>query len=373
MSIATLNVAPTGWRQIASDPQGYSAQYPLRDRAVKMPFDTAQTNLDASGSATAQLQSGGTNSNADGSNTAISIVVPTYTGTKSGARIWVRFWGSVFGIRFLLTSTSTAPFSCKVNGRAYKIDPYDLYITAEQRTFADGENLVFVVDNLPQDRVNHAIISFPSPPSGSTAVTVYGLLLDGKAGYLEMPRTVGIASSGTLTASLANINLGSSTNTARGFLSCIYSNVDTVSVSALTNAGAGSTVATGTVASTTGMVVGGTLVISGATQPEYNGIFTIASIVSATQFTYNFNSNASATITTPATGTILAAWKAHQVTVSYNGNLYYIPLTPAGTRTGVGRFPEDNLGIIKLSGIAANFQHKADTASVVVANVIGGY
>ena len=60
-----------------------------------------------------------------------------------------------------------------------------------------------------------------------------------------------------------------------------------------------STVATAEIADTSGLVVGQTVVIAGATQTEYNGTYTITTIPTATTFTYTFAGSA----TTPATTT----------------------------------------------------------------------
>jgi len=67
-------------------------------------------------------------------------------------------------------------------------------------------------------------------------------------------------------------------------------------VSALTSSG---TVATATVSDTSTMADGSVAVVSGADQTEYNGEHTIT-ILSSTQFTYNFLGSA----TSPATGSI---------------------------------------------------------------------
>jgi hypothetical protein len=375
----SIPLTPYGWQQSGQpgNPQGFIATDPLSGVGVSIPFETSQTSLDTAGSATCALQSSGIASNSDGSCTGINMSVPAYNGTQQMARIWFRFTGSFLKLRWLVGNTSVA-FSGKVDGRAFYVPAQDLYLNAEQRPVNDGENHVLIFDGLRDDIIHHCVITLPSPASGTSTLLVYGMVVDSKAGYLPLPRCTMIVSTANLTASLADVNLGSSLNTAKGFHAIDYSNNDVSSVSALTSS---STTATGTVASNSGMVVGMPVVISGATQTEYNGTFAIASLVSTTGFTYTFAGSA----TTPATGTITAAWKYHLVTMNYNGsddwtkvlgpkgavNLPNFPNTiiPLATAT----YPETPRGLIKPGGSAANWQHKADTTAVVRANVIGGF
>ena len=65
---------------------------------------------------------------------------------------------------------------------------------------------------------------------------------------------------------------------------------------------AGSATATGTTATTHGLSVGNTIIISGATQTAYNGTFAVASVPTATTFTYTV----SVSPASPATGSITA-------------------------------------------------------------------
>jgi len=375
MSVNVAIVAtPTGWIPSGqpANPQGTIGVDPVYGDLLSIPFETSQTNLDVTGSATASLQTGGIFSNSDGSGTAISVSVPAYNGTLQMVRIWFRFTGTSIGVRYL---ASTNPgFSCKIDGRAYKIPPVDLFLSSEQRTLVDAENHYPICKGLNPKIVHHGVFTFCSPPSGTTTFVVFGLTVDQGAGYMLLPRCVGLAASANLTTVLTNVNLGTAQNTAKGFVGIDYSNNDVSSVT-LTSS---STTATGIVASNAGMVVGQPVVISGATQPEYNGTFAIASLISTTGFTYTFVGSS----TSPATGTITAAWKYHLVTVNYNGvdawtawlgpkGGYDIPTlrVPPSTAT----YPPSPRGIIKLAGIAANFQHKADANFVVNAAVIGGY
>ncbi|QIG76044.1 hypothetical protein EVC24_023 [Rhizobium phage RHph_I4] len=81
------------------------------------------------------------------------------------------------------------------------------------------------------------------------------------------------------------------------------------------------TVVTATHAATPGgLVAGQTVSISGATQTEYNGNVVVTSVLSDTQFTYNFAGSA----TSPATGTITAsdlgmrsAWQSYSSNNTY--------------------------------------------------------
>lgn len=77
----------------------------------------------------------------------------------------------------------------------------------------------------------------------------------------------------------------------------------TISAGISTTLTSSSTTATATTASPHYRAVGDRVVISGATQTEYNGSYTIVSVPTSTTFTYTFAGSA----TTPATGTILTS------------------------------------------------------------------
>ena len=89
-------------------------------------------------------------------------------------------------------------------------------------------------------------------------------------------------------------------------------NGGSLAVSALAAAG---TTATATVASTAGLAAGQSVTIAGATPSGYNGLVAIASIASATTFTYAV----AAGLASPATGTLTAApafyWPAMAATI----------------------------------------------------------
>ncbi len=81
-------------------------------------------------------------------------------------------------------------------------------------------------------------------------------------------------------------------------------NQTSFTVSSLTRSG---TTATATISSTTGMHVGDSITISGATPSGYNGTFMISAVTSSTTFQYTVPN----TLTSPATGTITAKWGAN--------------------------------------------------------------
>ena len=90
-----------------------------------------------------------------------------------------------------------------------------------------------------------------------------------------------------------------STATATQITDVDYPGYHTYSITTLTSA---STTATATTSATHGLKVNDSITIAGATQTEYNGTYTVATVPAANQFTYTFAGSA----TTPATGTITA-------------------------------------------------------------------
>ncbi len=81
-----------------------------------------------------------------------------------------------------------------------------------------------------------------------------------------------------------------------GITTSLLSSQSAIAVASLTRSG---TTATATTAAAHGFAVGTQITISGATQSEYNGAQTVASVPSATQFTYSVQESPP----TPATGT----------------------------------------------------------------------
>jgi len=82
--------------------------------------------------------------------------------------------------------------------------------------------------------------------------------------------------------------------------------------SPITSITSASTTATVTTTSQHGLATGDTVVISGATQTEYNGTYTVT-VSSGTVFTYTFAGSA----TTPATGTIVATYSTMRLVRAY--------------------------------------------------------
>ncbi|MDE2103348.1 MAG: hypothetical protein KGL39_39270 [Patescibacteria group bacterium] len=351
--ILTKSVDPIGARSDLTA-QGHIAVKPTRHVPVRIPFEPAQTYLDIGGTSACNLASGGHWSNPDGSGTAIFMSVPATAGNF--ARVWFRFGGRFLYLRIKAIGT-TPPIDVRVNGVSYLVPPTDLYLSAESRTLTDAEYCPLIVDDLPADRIHHGVITLPYNPTTSQSITIFGLGVDRNAGYSELPRCVGIISSAFLTTSLANVNLGSGENVAKGFTGIDYSNNDSTAITALTSS---AQTATATVASTVGMMVGQPVVIMGASPAEYNGTFTIASVPSATQFTYSFaGSTTSSATVTGAT----AAWKSHVVTINDGTGNHFITLGPGANDT----YPKVPRGTIKGLG----YQHKADVSGVVLARVLG--
>lgn len=82
-----------------------------------------------------------------------------------------------------------------------------------------------------------------------------------------------------------------------------------LTVSSITRSG---TVATTTTSTAHGLIVGQSVVVSGATQTDYNGTFLVTAINSSTVFTYTVANSP----TTPATGTITAVYGVGSITRS---------------------------------------------------------
>lgn len=114
------------------------------------------------------------------------------------------------------------------------------------------------------------------------------------------------------------------TATATQITDIDYPGYHSYSISALTSV---TTTATATTSADHGLSVGDSVTIAGATQTEYNGTYTVATVADATHFTYTFAGSA----TTPATGTITAVGGAVTVPGIVFLDQYFLVMDTKGT------------------------------------------
>lgn len=188
---------------------------------VKVPFRNGYYYAD-NVSSTISWQSSGIYDNEDGSDTGITISVPQ--GLNFGARIRVPFYGTVFGVRFRHGSTYT-PFGVSIDGVAYgSFATQHTYLDNEAASLTDGESLIMVDTDLP-DGLHYADIVLTSQASGTSALFLYGLILESRAGYERKLRNQIINATTALTTTQTAISLGSQASSqVRGVRQVIYTN-----------------------------------------------------------------------------------------------------------------------------------------------------
>lgn len=146
---------------------------------------------------------------------------------------------------------------------------------------------------------------FASAPSiGSTTA--------GTGAFTTLSASTSLSSSGltTLAGTSGNVNVGFAKGLAQSKLHVVHNSstengltitditgTPSTTISTLTAVG---TVATATTGTAHGLSVGHTVVVSGATPDEYNGVFLVATAATTTEFTYALTISATAS---PATGT----------------------------------------------------------------------
>jgi len=170
-----------------------------------------------------------------------------------------------------------------------------------------GADQILIADSASSDALKKATITsvFASAPSiGNTTA--------GTGAFTTLSASTSLSSSGltSLAGTSGNVNVGFAKGLAQSKLHVVHNSstengltitditgTPSTTISTLTAVG---TVATATTGTAHALSVGHTVVISGATPDEYNGVFVVATAATTTQFTYALT--ISATVS-PATGT----------------------------------------------------------------------
>lgn len=199
--------------------------------AVEVPFRTLEYYAEVNGGAGATFQTTGLYSNPDGSGTGLSVTVPTDVTVGAGVRIWLPFYGRIFGVRWRRDAATTASgISVVVDGVAVAVTPVGLLpgLTDEGITtqISDTRARAITHRNLLDDGPHVAEITIGSVPSAVSTIMLYGYIADGRAGYQPLPRVAQVVSTTTLTASDVEIPANRSTALAfRAIRRVLYTNI----------------------------------------------------------------------------------------------------------------------------------------------------
>ena len=125
--------------------------------------------------------------------------------------------------------------------------------------------------------------------------------------YREVISSIGLSTSQRAIAT-ASTTIGNRSLTFTGTLKLLSVYDNSAQAVTLTSVG---TTATGTTVAAHGFLVGSNIIITGAVQAAYNGLYTIATVPTTLTFTYTFAGAAS-----PATGTITVGYQETQRVLS---------------------------------------------------------
>lgn len=228
-----LDPQAIGWEDDRSE-GGHVRAKITRGDLVRLPFRSTSFRAETVGSATATYQVGLTG-NRDGSGNGINCV--TAATLDNGVRIWVPFTGRIFGVRWRRGgSTATPPFTVSIDGEAFTPPHYaDDYLTSMElggSSVQDDEATWIVADDLPSGH-HLAEIVLTTNGAGVLTLVLYGIVVDGWAGYKEpAPVTIiGTGSPVTITDSFVEIPAGrASANQIRGISKILYYNTHTSAV-----------------------------------------------------------------------------------------------------------------------------------------------
>lgn len=226
----TIDPQASGWYDDGSE-SGALRTREVRGDLVPIPFDPLQYYAELVGTATAAFQTTGVYSNPDGSATGINVSVPA--GLTQGARLWVPFYGQAFGVRWRRDNSATDYISVTVDGVPVAVNTGTLpLLEAEGLTtqITDAEARAVTHEHLDPG-VHVAEIAVVSDPSTTQSVTLYGLLLDSRAGYRPLPRVGQVQTASTLTTSAVEIPVGRGTALAmRAIRKVLYVNTSAAAV-----------------------------------------------------------------------------------------------------------------------------------------------
>jgi hypothetical protein len=248
----TLDPQATGWFDDGSEGGAVRAAI-TRGDLVMMPFRGGHFAVPNGG---VTYYGGGFLDNEDGSGSRAILSVAHGTG-GSGANIIQPFYGSVFGLRWLRDSTAPTCFSVIIDGMSYLVAGQDPRWVGDGLTVADTHSLVVIAKDLPEvpgGGPHWADISVTQDSNLDRSLTLFGYLVERRAGYAKPAPRIHLNASGTLTTNPTAIcDIGGygqygiySTPAIRGI---IYSNISlasaTVTIKQGSNALATCTIAAG--------------------------------------------------------------------------------------------------------------------------------
>lgn len=212
--------------------------------AIDVPFRSLEYYAELTGGATAAYQTTGVYSNPDGSGTGLNISIPTDVTVGAGARIWLPFYGRIFGIRWRRDVGATATgISVTVDGVSVAVTPVAALtqLTDEGITtqITDTRARAITHRNLLDDGPHVAEIAIASVASVAATVTLYGYIADQRAGYQQLPRIAQVVSTTTLTAADVEIPVNRGNVLAfRAIKRVIYTNTTTGTITVTVKNGA---------------------------------------------------------------------------------------------------------------------------------------
>lgn len=208
----------SGWFDDGSE-AGAIRTHAVRGDLVRVPFKPGEYSTELVGATTsvnlAALQ------NPDYSTRALSVTVnPASIG--NGFRLWQALYGSVVGVRWSRAS-GACDFTIMVDGVPYAVTGAEDVLVNEGVTVGDDDGQ-FVIENLADGRHTVEII-IPADASATRTITLYGWLLERRAGYSDPPRTQTAFQQGLTTTQTVVTQSSSTAAALRGIRKIIYTNI----------------------------------------------------------------------------------------------------------------------------------------------------
>lgn len=245
MSVA-FDLQATGW---SGDDAltGHQRVRQLGGDAVRMPFTTTTHHYTEASGPTgtgAGIQPAAFLGNPDGSGRAwvVSTKAKNDGTGLAYARTWIPFRGRFFGVAWHRGSATTAPeFDVIVDGEAVRVAPQNDFLSREGITnsqLVDVHASIITHPFLDPDIQHYAAILLTGHATLDYDLTLYGVLLDRKAGYAEVGRYGHLMTPGALTTSDAALTMfvAAAERAALAIRSVVYTNTtDAAIVVTVTN------------------------------------------------------------------------------------------------------------------------------------------
>lgn len=158
-----------------------------------------------------------------------SLKISVAAGLNNGYRLYIPFYGPVFGVSFRRASgagSTLTAFGLGIDGEWWKVDGYSAFYASRGITIQDSPALHAIVTDLG-DGQHHAEIHVASDPTVLNPLTIFGFLVDRRAGYVPPVRS-GFQTSSTLTTANTVVSYGGSIYGGRTIRKILYCNTDAV-------------------------------------------------------------------------------------------------------------------------------------------------